>query len=116
MSSSELFNRAISASFDAFVELSSTFMIVEWSRRAETLTGWHREEIIGLNFFDTVLSHAARDEVLSDIGSITNGDGVLISPQREVNVHTKDGGFSLVQFICFSLKEMDPEGFIGSEG
>ncbi len=113
MSSSELFNRAISASFDAFVELSSTFMIVEWSRRAETLTGWHREDAIGLNFFDTVLSHAARDEVLSDIGSITNGDGVLISPQREVNIHTKDGGFSLVQFICFSLKEMDPEGFIG---
>lgn len=79
----------------AFVMWDSQYRILEWNTAATRMFGWTRTEAVGKNFFDLLVSPAARGQVEAVVRSLSQG--TLQSRSINENV-TRDGRVLLCEW------------------
>jgi len=75
----------LETSSSAILHLSPTFIILEWSRAAETLSGWTADEAVGRSFVELCLQTEARESFLAELIRAAAGDELrgVLSPLRD---------------------------------
>jgi diguanylate cyclase (GGDEF)-like protein len=110
------FRRVLDCSRDAYVEVDARLAITEWSRRAEVLLGWTREEAVGQSVatvlapeFNEVIQHALT--VVHSPAEASAGYGVPAADEFhrplpiELEFRHRDGGRVATNATIFSLGE-----------
>jgi PAS domain S-box-containing protein len=72
----------------AFVVWDRDCCVTEWNRRAEELFGWKRDEILGSNFFDFIISERTRPRVEAIVRSLLAGE----LPSHSINENLTRSG------------------------
>lgn len=109
------FRQVIDASRDAFIEVDAQSFITEWSREAEVLLGWSREEMISRPIVDIVkqdFSTAIVHDVGELVNSASNGDTHVHHPITvpensdrmlvEMEMIHRDGSMILARGVVFA--------------
>ncbi|HHS12393.1 MAG TPA: PAS domain S-box protein [bacterium] len=99
----------LSAAPDAIVTMDSRHRIVDWNPNAETLFGYRREEVIGMDSDDLIANEASRDEAVNITKRIMTGQNV--GPLETVR-YRKDG--TPVDVILSSAAIVVEEELIGA--
>lgn len=79
----------------AFVVWDRECRVIEWNRRAEELFGWKRDEILGKDFFDFIISDSTRPRVEAIVRSLLAGE----LPSHSINENlTRSGRIILCEW------------------
>jgi two-component system sensor histidine kinase/response regulator len=99
----------LETALDAFVEMDSAGIILDWNARAATTFGWSREEAVGQQFDHLVFPerfHAAGKEARRSF--LASGEGPVVTKRLEVIAMHRDGHEFPVEFTVSVMK------FVGS--
>ncbi|WP_292937933.1 PAS domain S-box protein [Noviherbaspirillum sp.] len=88
----QLYRLIIDNAVDAFIATDQDNRIIEWSKQAERIFGWSRQEVAGSSLTDTLIPprhRAAHERGLQHY--LESGEGELRGSQVELPMRCKDG-------------------------
>lgn len=82
----------IDAALDAVVGMDLDGNVIEWSRQAENMFGWPREEVIGLPMVGLIIPHRYRDAHLAGLERYRRtGEGPVLGKRLELEALDRSG-------------------------
>jgi PAS domain S-box-containing protein len=101
----------IDTALDAFVQIDQRGSILNWNSQAEAIFGWPREQVLGKNFIELVISGADRDELKAALGRfLGSGQGQILGRRREITARRQDGREFKAEMSVTALKTR--EGYL----
>jgi PAS domain S-box-containing protein len=109
--SEQLARGIIDTALDAFVQIDQRGSILNWNSQAEAIFGWPREQVLGKNFIELVISGADRDELKAALGRfLGSGQGQILGRRREITARRQDGREFKAEMSVTALKTR--EGYL----
>ena len=109
--SEQLARGIIDTALDAFVQIDERGSILNWNSQAEAIFGWSREEALGKDFMERVISGADRDELKAALGRfLSSGQGQILGRRREITARRRDGKEFKAEMSVTALKTR--EGYL----
>jgi PAS domain S-box-containing protein len=91
-SGEQLYQNVYEAAPLAFVLWDRQCRVTDWNKRAETMFGWTREEVLGRNFFEFLIPVHARPQVKEIVEGLLRGE----LPSRNTNQNVSKEGEAIV--------------------
>jgi PAS domain S-box-containing protein len=109
--SEQLARGIIDTALDAFVQIDERGSILNWNSQAETIFGWSREQALGKNLFELVISGADRDELRAALERfLGSGQGQILGRRHEIMTRRRDGREFKAEMSVTALKTR--EGYL----
>jgi PAS domain S-box-containing protein len=109
--SEQLARGIIDTALDAFVQIDERGSILNWNSQAEAIFGWPREQALGKDFMELVISGADRDELKTALGRfLGSGQGQILGRRREIMTRRRDGREFKAEMSVTALKTR--EGYL----
>jgi diguanylate cyclase (GGDEF)-like protein/PAS domain S-box-containing protein len=110
-----LYRLILDHALDAFVAIDEQSRIIEWSRQAEVIFGWTREEAIGMALTDTLIPERYRAAHLEGMRRfLDTGEQKLLGRRIEISARRKDGTEIPVELAITPLSHTRPILFSAS--
>ena len=107
--SEQMAQAIVSTALDAFVQTDMNGVVLDWSPKAEALTGWSRAEAVGARIGDLVFPEALRllhrQRVMGFLGEVSHGGAGGL--RYEIPIMHKDGREILVEVSLTALRRGD---------
>jgi PAS domain S-box-containing protein len=95
----------VETSLDAFTQTDETDAILSWNSQAETIFGWRREEVLGRNLIDLIITEAERDEFRAMRARVLqSAQGDIIRRRRERWLMRRDSTLFKSELSVTALK------------
>src|SRR5436309_1730355 len=88
MGGEDAFRRVLDGALDAVIATDREGSIVGWNRAAETLLGWHKDEVLGRRVYDVIVPPRYRDEFVRQMRATPFED---VSAYHERLLLARDG-------------------------
>jgi len=109
--SEQLARGIINTALDAFIQIDERGSILNWNSQAEAIFGWPREQALGKDFMELVISGADRDELKAALGRfLGSGQGQILGRRREIMTRRRDGREFKAEMSVTALKTR--EGYL----
>jgi PAS domain S-box-containing protein len=109
--SEQLARGIINTALDAFIQIDERGSILNWNSQAEAIFGWSREQALGKDFMELVISGADRDELKAALGRfLGSGQGQILGRRREIMTRRRDGREFKAEMSVTALKTR--EGYL----
>jgi PAS domain S-box-containing protein len=109
--SEQLARGIINTALDAFIQIDERDSILNWNSQAEAIFGWPREQALGKDFMELVISGADRDELKAALGRfLGSGQGQILGRRREIMTRRRDGREFKAEMSVTALKTR--EGYL----
>lgn len=90
---------------DAMVGIDEDGLIIDWSKGAEKLFGWTREEVLGLNIADVIVPEDYRIEHKAALERVKQErTSAILGTHREFPSLTKDGQEITISFAVWPIE------------
>ena len=87
-----LYRQIIDNALDAFIAIDRNSIILEWSRSAEEIFGWRRDEVLGKPLTQTIIPERFRDAHLAGLSHyLQSGTGRIVNKRVEMPARCKNG-------------------------
>jgi PAS domain S-box-containing protein len=82
----------IDTAYDAFVAIDAGGVVIDWNRRAESVFGWSRDEVLGRRLADLVIPPRYRDKHQRGLTqAVRSGESPILNRLIEVTALHRDG-------------------------
>jgi PAS domain S-box-containing protein len=109
--SEQLARGIIDTALDAFVQIDERGSILNWNSQAEAIFGWPREQALGKDFMELVISGADRDELKAAMECVPgSGQCPIAGRRREIMTRRRDGREFKAEMSVTALKTR--EGYL----
>lgn len=103
--SKELSRSVIETATDAFVEVDSCGLLLEWNRKAEEIFGWPRQEALGRSMIETIFPAKHRKYHLKSLKDfLATGEGPFINKEIELTAIHRDGHEFPIEFKLWPIR------------
>jgi PAS domain S-box-containing protein len=103
--SEEHFRLIIETASDAFIRMDGHGLITEWNRRAESVFGWRREEIIGRALAETIIPSEYREAHTKGLRHFAaTGEGPILNKRIEITAERRDGSKFPVELTVWPIR------------
>ncbi|WP_206047131.1 EAL and GGDEF domain-containing protein, partial [Noviherbaspirillum denitrificans] len=110
-----LYRQIIDNALDAFIAIDRASIILEWSRRAEDIFGWTRDEVIGKSLADTIIPERFRLQHLAGLRRyLQSGNGKIVNQRTEWPARCKNGEETAIELTVTPLAQGDRTLFFAS--
>jgi diguanylate cyclase (GGDEF)-like protein/PAS domain S-box-containing protein len=100
--------RILETAHDAFIRMDEEGRIVGWNRRAETMFGWRRDEVLGRPMVDILIPPAHREAHREGFRRYLESGGALIGRRIRVPALHREGHESVVEISLWVSEEGGP--------
>ena len=101
----------IDTALDAFVQTDRSGSILDWNSQAETIFGWPRQEALGKNFIDLIVTGTDHDDLAAALQRfLATGEDRILGRRRELMARRQDGSEFRAELSITALKRQ--EGFV----
>lgn len=88
----QLYRLILDNALDSFVAIDDDSRIIEWSKQAENVFGWTKQEVLGLPLTDTLIPERYREAHLAGLRRfLETGKQAIIGRRMELSARCKDG-------------------------
>ncbi len=109
--SEQLARGIIDTALDAFIQIDEHGSILNWNSQAEAIFGWSREQALGKNFFELIISGTDRYELKAALGRfLDSGQGQILGRRREITTRRRNGKEFTAEMSVTALKTR--EGYL----
>jgi PAS domain S-box-containing protein len=103
--SEQLSHTIIETAADAFVEIDSCGLIIEWNRQAEDTFGWSSDEVRGHSLIEIIFPPEHRESHLENISNfLVTGENPYLSNEIELIAINRDGHEFPVELRIWPIK------------
>jgi PAS domain S-box-containing protein len=101
----------IDTALDAFVQMDESASILDWNSQAETIFGWPRQEALGKNFIDLIVTGTDHDDLAAALQRfLATGQDRILGRRRELTARRQDGSEFRAELSVTALERQ--EGFV----
>lgn len=91
---------------DAFIAMDARGLITDWNRRAETIFGWKREEVVGKSLSEVIIPPQLRESHREEMKRFfSTGEQRVLNKPLEVPALHKAGNEFFVELTIWALEE-----------
>ena len=95
----------VDAALDAVIQMDAGGRISGWSKHAETIFGWSRDEAVGRLLHETIIPQRYRDAHLRGLSHfLATGEGPVLSTRVEIEGLHRDGREFPIELAISSIK------------
>jgi PAS domain S-box-containing protein len=104
--SEERLRLILETAHDAFIGMDDQGCVTDWTRQAEKIFGWTRDEALGQNLGDLIIPHSERTVHHKGLERfLSTGDGPLLNKRVEVLALHRSGKLFPVELTISPLKD-----------
>lgn len=112
--SEQMYRLMLDHAVDAFIAIDASGSIVEWSRQAEKMFGWSRDEVIGMNVADTVIPERYRAMHERGLARfLATGESTILDRRVELQARRQNGSEMVVE-LAITPFEIDGRRFFSA--
>jgi diguanylate cyclase (GGDEF)-like protein/PAS domain S-box-containing protein len=97
--------RILETAHDAFIRMDPEGRIIGWNRRAETMFGWSRDEVLGRPMMEVIIPHAHREGHREGFRRYLESGGALIGRRLRAPALQRDGHEFVVEISLWVSEE-----------
>jgi PAS domain S-box-containing protein len=111
LESEQLARGIIETALDAFVQIDESGDILNWNSQAENIFGWPRQDAVGKNLIELIISGADREVLKAALERfLHSGESQVLERRREFMARRRDGREFKAELSVTALKTR--EGFL----
>jgi PAS domain S-box-containing protein len=94
----------IDKAYDAFIEIDTQSLILDWNAQAESMFGWTRQEAIGRRLSETIIPPQYRQAHLNGMAHYKkSGQGPVLNTRIEISALHRNGHEFPVELAIFPI-------------
>jgi PAS domain S-box-containing protein len=95
----------VETALDAFVQMDDAGTVLEWTRQAEAIFLWSRQEAIGKSLAELIVPDAHRSHHRDGVARfLRTGEGAILGKRLEIEARRKDGREIKVELAVTALR------------
>lgn len=105
MENEELLHITVQSALDAFIRMDAQGFIVEWSKQAETIFGWSRDQAVGRALHETIIPLRYREAHENGLKHhLATGEGAVLGKRIEITGLHRDGHEFPIELAVYPVK------------